>query len=251
MDPKLRFSGRVADYVRFRPGYPPELVDHLEDSIGLTAEWVIADLGSGTGLSAQPFLERGNVVHGVEPLREMREAAENLHGRHPGFRSVAGSAEATGLADGSIDLVVAAQAFHWFDHAAARAECMRILRGRRPAAVVWNMRSTDCDEFARGYEAHLQRWGTDYLAYRARRIDPEELTAFFGVAPMERRMDNEQIFDWNGLRGRHLSSSYVPAEGQPTHQPMMEDLQRLFEEHAVGGHVRFRYDTQLFVGTIA
>lgn len=250
MDSKLRFSSRVADYVCFRPSYPSELIDHLSDSIGLTNEWVIADLGSGTGLSARPFLEHGNTVYGVEPNPEMRAAGEEVLRSSPGFRSVAGSAEATGLSAESIDLVVSAQAFHWFDQAATRRECLRILRTPGFAAILWNVRRVDADDFARGYEALLARWGTDYLTYRARRIDPEELRAFFGGTPEERRMDNEQIFDWTGLRGRHLSSSYVPAAEHPSHGPMMAALRRLFDDEAVDGSVRFRYETQLFVGSL-
>jgi SAM-dependent methyltransferase len=125
MKPTERFSDRVADYARFRAGYPPGVLEVLRRETGLAPHHVVADLGSGTGLSARLFLEDGNVVLGVEPNAAMRQAAERLLAGWPGFRSVAGTAEATTLDAGSVDLVVAAQAFHWFDPDATRAEVVR------------------------------------------------------------------------------------------------------------------------------
>jgi SAM-dependent methyltransferase len=250
LDPKWRFSDRVADYVRHRPSYPSEVVHFLAGSTGLTPDWIVADLGSGTGLSSRPFLDFGNCVIGIEPNIEMRRAGEEFLGDYPGFRSVDGSAEATGLADGSVDLVLAGQAFHWFDQIATRRECLRILREPRWCALVWNVRLTDTSPFDRAYENLLERYGTDYSAYRSRQIDPDDLRAFFGVIPAEHRMSNEQIFDFDGLRGRHLSSSYVPAAGHPSHDPMMRELDEIFDEHQEAGRVRFRYETQLFVGKL-
>jgi len=249
-DPKQRFSERVADYVRWRPGYPAGVVDVVAEVTGLAGAWAIADLGSGTGLSSVPFLERGHRVFAVEPNDEMRSAAEGLLGDHPGFTSVAGSAESTGLADASVDLIVAGQAFHWFDQAATREEARRILGVPGWALVMWNVRQAEADEFARGYEALLQRWGTDYARVRHRRITSGEMAAFFGAAPVEHRLYNEQVFDFEGLQGRHLSSSYVPARGNPDHEPMMHELRELFEAHARDGVVRFRYDTQLFISRL-
>lgn len=250
MDPKDRFSDRVADYVRYRPGYPPELVPTLAELTGLAPDWSVADLGSGTGLSSQPFAEHGNLVYGVEPNDEMRAAGEALLGDRPRFVSVAGSAETTGLEADSVDLAVAAQAFHWFDRGAVRSECLRIVRPPRWVALFWNVRLSDADTFAQGYEELLERYGTDYAQYRARRIQPDSLKDFFGMAPESRSMANEQVFDFDGLRGRHLSSSYVPNAGDPAYEPMMKALRRLFDQHAVDGRVRFEYATQLFVGHV-
>ncbi|MDH3423717.1 MAG: class I SAM-dependent methyltransferase [Gemmatimonadota bacterium] len=250
MDSKQRFSNRVENYLRYRPSYPPAVVDALVEITGLTPDWTVADLGSGTGISSRPFLEHGNRVTGIEPNAEMRQAGDELLGDFACFRSVNGSAEETGLADASVDLVLAGQAFHWFDQNATRRECLRILRGEKWAALLWNVRLADTDAFARGYEELLERFGTDYTEYRSRRIDPDELAAFFGTMPLERRMSNEQVFDFDGLRGRHLSASYAPRSGHPNHMPMMEELRRLFEEHASDGRVRFDYDTQVFVSRI-
>src|SRR3954470_12045227 len=119
-DAKTRFSVRVADYVKYRPGYPPEVVGFLREEIGLAPSWVVADVGAGTGISAKVFLDAGCEVVGVEPNAEMRAAMVEVLVGNPKFRAVEGAAEGTNLPDGSADLVVCAQAFHWFEVEATR-----------------------------------------------------------------------------------------------------------------------------------
>ena len=250
-DPTARFSDRVADYVRFRPRYPDAVVETLREESGLRAGASVADLGSGTGISAELFLRHGCEVWAVEPNREMREAAESWLGESPAFHSVAGTAEATTLADRSVDLAVAAQAFHWFDPGRTRTELSRILRSHAsPVALVWNSRQADSTPFLRHYEALLQEFGTDYRAVNHRNVDPARILAFFGGRFELRRFPNEQSFDFPGLRGRLLSSSYAPPEGHPAHAPMMTRLAEIFAEHSDGGRVRFLYDTELYFGAL-
>src|SRR5262245_10828564 len=126
-DPKTRFSNRVEDYARYRPSYPPAVIDHLKESVGLESSWTIADIGCGTGISSESFLNHGNPVLGIEPNREMRISAATRFAACDRFRPIDASAESTTLPDSSVDLIVAAQAFHWFDHAAAKTEFLRIL----------------------------------------------------------------------------------------------------------------------------
>lgn len=247
-DPTSRFSDRVADYIRYRPDYPAAVVDTLAAHCQWTAPVEIADLGSGTGLSALGFLDRGHRVYGVEPNAEMRAAAEELLADRPGFISIAGRAEATTLAPQSVDLVISAQAFHWFDIAAAANETRRILRPGGHAAVVWNLRRTHGSHFLDGYEALLQTCGTDYAAVSERYADPLALAHYFGgVGYREYRFDHVQYFDYDGLKGRLLSSSYTPPAGHPRHEPMIEALERLHAQTAVDGRVAFEYDTCLYV----
>jgi len=248
--PAERFTDRVADYDRWRPGYPPGVLEVLRRETGLRPGRIVADVGSGTGLLAQVFLDHGNVVLGVEPNAAMAEAAaRRFAGR--AFHDVRGTAEATTLPEDSVDLVAAGQAFHWFEPAPAAAELRRILKPDGSAAIVWNRRRLSGTPFLTAYEALLQRWGTDYRAVSERYADPAALRVLFGgLSYAHHRFANAQELDLEGLRGRLLSSSYTPASGHPDHEPMLAALPALFEAHAAGGRVRFEYDTDLYVGPL-
>lgn len=250
-----RFSDRVDNYVKYRPGYPPGVLEFLANELKLTPSAVIADLGSGTGISAKLFLENGNVVYGIEPNREMRDAAEAVLQGFPNFHSIAGTAEATTLPDKSVDFVVAAQAFHWFDVPAARTEAARILKPGGIGILLWNDRLTKGTPFLEAFEALLLRFGTDYAAINhrnAQAIDRQAITQFFGHADWRlHTLPNSQSFDYEGLQGRLLSSSYAPLDGHPNHEPMLQCLREIFAEHQEQGMVRFEYETQVYFGPLA
>jgi SAM-dependent methyltransferase len=251
-DPTSRFSDRVRDYVRWRPGYPPEVLEALRTDLGLEPAHVVADVGSGTGLLSRLFVENGNVVYGVEPNREMAAVAEADLGGTGRFHSVDGRAEATSLLDRSVDLVTAGQAFHWFKVPESRAEFRRILRPGGGVALVWNLRRLDSTPFLRDYEAFLHRWSNDYEEVSAQYAREESLRGLFGETGWtERRFDSAQRFDFEGLRGRLLSSSYTPKEGDPRREAMLAALPAVFEPHARDGRVAFEYDTRVFLGRLA
>ena len=251
-DPTSRFSDRVQDYVRWRPGYPPEVLEALRTDLGLEPAHVVADVGSGTGLLSRLFVENGNVVYGVEPNREMAAVAEADLGGTGRFHSVDGRAEATSLGNGSVDLVTAGQAFHWFKVPESRAEFRRILRPGGGVALVWNLRRLDSTPFLRDYEAFLDRWSNDYEEVSAQYAREESLRGLFGETGWtERRFDSAQHFDFEGLRGRLLSSSYTPKEGDPRREAMLAALPAVFEPHARDGRVAFEYDTRVFLGRLA
>jgi len=245
-----RFSSRVDDYVKYRPTYPREAVDAIVRWARLEAGATIADVGSGTGISARPFLERGFRVIGVEPNAEMRAAAERDLGASPNFRSVNGTAENTTLGDASVDLAIAAQAFHWFRSNEARAEIARVTKSPHACALIWNERLVDTD-FLRAYEAALFAHGIDYAKVDHRNVDPPRLDAFFRGPYETMRFPNAQRFDRDGLVGRALSSSYVPQKGHASHDAMMAALDRIFAEHARDGVVEFRYTTIVHAGKLA
>ena len=250
-DATTRFSTRAADYARYRPGYPQALVCLLEDECGLTPVSVVADVGAGTGLLSEPFLRGGNRVYGVEPNREMREAAERLLASYPNFVSVEGRAEATTLEDASVDFVAAGQAFHWFDPHGARREFERILRPGGWVVLAWNDRRTSGTPFLEDYERLLLEYGLDYREVSARYMDEASISALFGGGEVRTAdFDNEQVFDFDGLRGRLASSSYAPEPGHPNHVPMMDELERLFRRHERGGRVVVAYDTKVFYGRL-
>jgi len=250
-DPTSRFSDRVQDYVRWRPGYPPAVLEALRHDLGLRPGHVVADVGSGTGILSRLLVENGNVVYGVEPNREMAAVAQADLGGTGRFHSVDGRAEATSLAAASVDLVTAGQAFHWFKVPESRAEFLRILRPGGSVALVWNLRRVDSTPFLRDYEAFLHRWSNDYQEVSAQYAREESLRGLFGDAGwIERRFDSAQQFDFEGLRGRLLSSSYTPKEGDPRREAMLAALPGVFAAHAREGQVAFEYDTRLFLGRL-
>jgi hypothetical protein len=250
-DSKARFSDRVDAYVAARPAYPDELAPALKRELALPEGATVADLGSGTGLSCVPFLRVGFAVIGVEPNAAMRSAGDKFLSQHTNFRSTAGSAEATALPDRSVDLVIAAQAAHWFDTTAARRESLRILRGPARAALIWNDRVSKGSAFAEGYEQLLLDFGTDYAAIRHRHAHYELVTGFFGGQhARELRFDNPTWLDFDTLMARLNSASYVPRPDAPTYAPMVERLRVLFEATREQGRARMDYVTRVFYGHI-
>lgn len=249
-DPTRRFSGRLGDYVRYRPRYPREVLGVLREETGLRPDWVVADVASGTGFSAEAFLDHGNPVYAGEPNAAMRAAAEELFGSSDRFHSVAGTAEDTGLEHDSVDLVVAARAFHWFDAPRTREHSATILREPRWVALLWNTRRTDASDFLADYEELLLAFGTDYESVRHDRIGPAALRAFFGGPYARRTLPHVQVRDWNGLEGRLLSSSYTPGPDHPDRESMLARLRQVFERHQTDGRVRIDYDTEIFAGRL-
>jgi ubiquinone/menaquinone biosynthesis C-methylase UbiE len=253
VDPKERFSSRVDDYVRYRPGYPAALFEWLDAQGCFGPGRVVVDVGSGTGILSRALLEggRGARVVAVEPNAAMRAAAEKALAARDRFESVDGSAEATGLPDASADLVIAAQAFHWFDAPRARVEFARVLRPSSLVALVWNQRRDNPQN--RDYLEMLERFAPDYAHVReSERSSEAKMRAFFApVAPAVVTFDNEQRLDEAGFRGRLLSSSYAPPRGHPLHAPILERADEIFRRYAQGERVSIAYDTIVWYGRLA
>jgi len=246
----IRFSDRVENYVRYRPGYPSEVLNTLKAECGLNSKNVVADVASGTGIWTRLLLENGNRVYGVEPNSEMRVAGEKFLALFPGFTSVAGTAEATTIPERSVDFVTSAQAAHWFNRTQARQEFARILKSDGWLALIWNERLTDSTPFLRDYENLLLTYGTDYQDVRHEHTT-DQVNEFFDPLPFhERQFANSQNFDYAGLEGRLLSSSYAPSAEHPKHEPMLSALRGIFKAHAVDGTVAFEYVTRLYFGKL-
>src|SRR5947208_11491886 len=215
IDPTQRFSDRVENYIRYRPRYPDSLLPLLERELKLTGEHIIADIGCGPGISSEPFLRSGNKVYGIEPNDAMRQAAERILGEYSKFRAIKGTAEATTLPDRWVDFVTAMQAFHWFDREKAKAEFLRILKSGGGVILIWNSRKKGATPFLDAYEQLLQQFATDYTSVRHENVDEGALRTFLGPTFTHHRLENQQIFDYGGLEGRLLSSSYVPTADHP------------------------------------
>lgn len=247
-DPLTRFSNRADNYVRFRPGYPTDLIDILKSDCGLSEASVIADVGSGTGILSELFLRNGNSVFAIEPNAAMRNAAESLLGGYERFKSIDGTAEATTLESGSVDFVTAAQAFHWFDRLTTRKEFGRVLKPAGWVVLIWNERRLDSTAFLRAYEDLLLRYGTDYEKVRHERV-ADEIAEFFSPESFKLlTLENTQHFDFDSLKGRLLSSSYAPEKDHPNFAPMLDKLEAIFDANHKDGSVSFEYDTKIYYG---
>jgi SAM-dependent methyltransferase len=245
-----RFSDRADNYAKYRPGYPAPMLGFLRDIVSPPA--VVADIGSGTEILTRQMLDNGYEIYAVEPNGPMRSEAERTLGGRPGFHSVLGTAEATTLPDGTVDLITCAQAFHWFNRAKAEFEFCRILKASGRVAIVWNERLENASEINRKYENILRRMAPEYSNVSHRKVSPGDIEAFF--APGEVHLysfSNEQILDECGFLGRLLSCSYVPNVGQPGHREIANAVSDLFEEYEIEGTVTLAYETKLYLGRFA
>jgi SAM-dependent methyltransferase len=227
--------------VRYRPSYPAAAIDCVLAGLGDPHALSAADVGAGTGISARLVAERGVRVVAIEPNAAMREAAAP----NPLVEWRAGTGEATGLDPASVDLVLCAQAFHWFRQPEAIAEFHRVLRPDGRLALMWNNRSRT-DALTVGYiDAIHAVDGEDPAELRP--FDPDVVSATALFTPVElQTFDQTQELDRNGLIGRSTSASYVPREG-PRHTRLVELLDALFERHRdERGRVVMRYVTHVF-----
>jgi SAM-dependent methyltransferase len=245
--PTERFSDRAENYAKYRPGYPAAMLGCLVKSVPAPAR--VADIGAGTGILTAQLLEAGYEVFAVEPNRPMAEAAERELQQRPGFHPVHGSAEATTLAPGAMDLITCAQSFHWFDQEKTRLEFNRILRAGAPVAIIWNERLDEASALQREYEAILQRLAPEYPKVVHRQVTLDQIQAFFGPRPVQLiTFPHFQFLDREAFLGRVLSYSFVPNVGQPGHTEVMSAVGNLFDHYQRNGRVRMEYETRLYWG---
>ena len=250
LDPTRRFSNRVENYLKYRPAYPPAIIPLLKSQCGLTSESAIADLGSGTGFFTELFLKHGNPVFGIEPNPEMRLAGEKVLAKYPKFTSLSGTAEATTLPDGSVNMVVAGQAFHWFDRQRARPEFVRILKPDGWVVLAWNGYRVESSPLMAAYQDLVLRYGTDYSEVR-REVVGCDVEEFYAPGVCEcARFEFQQTFDYEGLKGRLLSSSYAPEADHPDYEAMLRDVRKIFDANQKDGRVVFAYETELYYGRL-
>jgi len=250
LDPKRVFSSRVQDYIKYRIGYPVEVLHTLIKECGLIPEWHVADIGFGTGLLARLFLDFGCVVVGVEPNNEMRLAGEQILAGYSEFTSLPGSAETTGLDSASIDLVSAGMAFHWFDIPRAKAEFRRILVPDGWAVLVWHRMLTDPDPFMQAYTSLVLEYSPGWTE-TLRRDQPGsslDLPGFFGGDYHRVTFPIQQSMNWDSLRGRTLSVAHIPPEEDPARLSLLTHLRNVFERYQNNGQVAIHYETELYYG---
>lgn len=244
-DPKQRFSDRVADYIKYRPKYPVEVIDILKKEIHFSNRQVVADIGAGTGFLTELFLNNGNLTYAVEPNGAMRQACAAIYGQYPQLRVTDGAAERTPLGDRSIDLIVTGTAFHWFEPGATKEEFLRIGKPGGHVLLIWNVRKEDAP-FTAGYDALLRRHIPEYEALQHRKFDAAAIRDFFSPRQMKTQvLANSQLFNWEGFKGRALSSSYMP-KGGALYDKLLCDMHDLFQQHQTNETILFEYDTVMY-----
>jgi SAM-dependent methyltransferase len=250
INPTKRFSNRAANYVKYRPHYPDEIIDYLKTKKVLKTNSVIADIGSGTGFSSELFLKNGNTVYGIEPNKEMRKAGEIYLSLFKNFISVNGSAENTTLKPKSIDIIIAGQAFHWFNFPKAKKEFTRISKPGAFLILIWNKRKFNESGFNEDYENLLVEFGTDYKEVAHRTITKKDYDNFFEGKYKTANFYNEQLLDFERLKGRLLSSSYIPDESKPGYSSMIKKLRSIFDKYNLNGRVQIKYTAGIYYGKI-
>ncbi len=245
VEPKKRFSSRVENYIKYRPSYPLKIIDFLKEERILANDTVIADIGSGTGILTKLFLDNGNQVYGIEPNKDMRDAAEKNLQEYTNFSSLEGSAESTGLKEDCINLIIAGQAFHWFDVRGAKREFKRILKPNGNVALIWNNRGKTGSDFDISYENFILKYGTDYKEVRK---NEKNVDLFFNY--QKETFNNFQELDFTSFKGRVLSSSYIPLADNPVFPKMILELEDLFNKHQRNGIIRIEYDTEVYLGKL-
>lgn len=242
MDPVGRFTNRARDYAHYRPDYPREAFAAMIAGLGAPHVLLAADVGAGTGIASRQLAASGPRVIAIEPNAAMRAAAAH----HARVSWQQGSAEATGLPDASVDLVLAAQAFHWFRQPEALAEFQRVLRFQGRLALLWNNRD-HADPLTRGYIEAIHAVGGEHPAEQ-RAFDPDVIHGVGRFTPARvLTFPHAQRLDLEGLIGRASSASYVPREGDRLAE-LRERLRAVFERHrGPDGAVAMRYVTHLYL----
>ncbi|WP_428774575.1 class I SAM-dependent methyltransferase [Vibrio sp.] len=246
-----RFTNRVDDYQRYRPNYPQTLIDVLISESKLKPLANVADIGSGTGIFSERLLEQGLEVVGVEANQAMRQQAEDSLAGNRHFRSQSGRAEATELPDQSIDLITAAQSFHWFCNQQTLFEFRRILKPGGWLALIWNQRDME-SRFQQQYDQVLQRYATDYAAVSHHNLKPDAFEHFFAQGQMRcYSFSNQQRFNFDQLMGRFRSSSYSPAPASREYQQAEQCLLHLYKQYQQNEYISFDYCCRMYLGPIS
>ena len=247
-----RFSGRVAAYERYRSRYPAQVIDILVERCGLMPDHLVTDIGAGTGMLAELFLQNGNAVVAVEPNDEMRAACERLAAAWPGLTVKGGTAEQTGLENASVDFIAVGRAFHWFDLERTRPEFQRILKPAGWVVLASNSRVRDDSPISQAYEGVLREYGTDYAANRERYEIAPKVDAFFAGGELFREeIAGEQRLSLEELIGQTQSLSVTPPPDHPKYEGMQKSLREFFAQWQKDGVVTIRTMCRIAWGRFA
>lgn len=250
MDTVKKFDGRAENYAAGRPGYSKELIDGLYDDYQLSKAAVIADIGSGTGKFAKCLLERQSEVYCVEPNAQMRRAAEKELRGYQNFHSLAGSAENTTLQSGFVDCITAAQAFHWFDGAKFKRECLRIIKSGGSVALIWNVRD-ESNALNQEWQGVFSRFCPAFHGF-SNGIARDDITirTFFDRGYDYEAFDYPLSFSREGFIKRSLSSSYSLKENDRSYEQYLLALYDLFDRYEQDGRILIPNRSEAYIGKL-
>lgn len=251
MNNLCKFTGKAELYSKYRPSYPEAFLDDLFERIRPTQESVLVEIGSGSGILTEQLLRRHGCVIAVEPNDDMRSVAEHNLAKYSGFVSHIGTAENTLLENQCADLVIAAQAFHWFEPEAFRKECRRILRPDAPVVLVWNMRDESMPVMRENAEL-CRKYCPDFHGFSGGGLSDDEIVPFFRPGSCEiREFENPQYFDRDSFIGRNLSSSYAPVAGSRQREEFVDALTVLFDRWKnAEGRIAVHHVTRRYFGRV-
>jgi len=246
-----RFDERAADYNRFRPSYPVEMISFFTSELGLNPGDVLVDVGAGTGKLTHLLLENGNQVYAVEPNDQMRAIADALLFHYEGYRSIPGTAESTNIPDNTADFVFTAQAFHWFDVERIREEFRRILKGKSLVVLIWNVRNTHDSVFLKEYDIILRTFSSEYAARERNKIEHNKIERVYGPQGYETAyFPHSQTLSEEGLIGRVVSNTYTPSPGDGNFKELLAAVRALYDEFQENGKVQIDYTTNVIYGAV-
>lgn len=247
------FSGKFSNYSKYRPGYPQNLLRLMEEHNALTPVTVVADIGSGTGIMSQLFLENGNTVYGVEPNDEMRQYSSISFRTYPNFHSVKGTGENTGLHDNSVGLVVCAQSFHWLNPDSVKKEFQRILIDQGHVGLIWNDKTQEENSFNSDYESickRFKKFRPKYSSSGGTLIDHNIIDNFFKGSYKKMELENHQDLTLEGVMGRYSSTSYAIGPEEAGYESLVTEMKEAFRKYQNDGRVRIQYITKIFLGRV-
>lgn len=244
------FAGKSDEYDRYRPTYPAAAISALRKYYGLSPDKTVADIGCGTGLLSELFLQNGNEVECIDPSSEMLDKARARLSRFPKAHYIERFAESTDLAEHSIDVITAGQAFHWFDAEKARIEFKRILKDNGIVVLVWNDRNDQPRTFNEEYERICKKFSPEYHGSGSSALDSNQISKFFTLPPTIYEFSNGQFLNLEGVLGRYGSASYSISGSNPDYTRMLAEFKQAFLKYQRNGFVQLRHITRMYVGSI-
>lgn len=249
MNTASAYSAKAENYAKYRWSYAPAAVQACFAISGLGREAVLADLGAGTGILTRELCQRAGQVFALEPNKQMRALLARQCAGFPNCTVLGRQAEATGLPDASLDMATAAQALHWFNPDATRAELARILKPGGWLAIFSN-RGTDA-----GLGAALEALYRPHPGMTSPVMPPRQpqdpLDFYFGPAYRTLSFPFSFSQTWEAFLGSQLSASFTPDPGQPGYPAFEAAARQIFERFSQAGLLTVQAETSLSIGRLA